>query len=106
MTTEIIVNIYHLCIVIGAFLLGALLLFLLHNFGGLKLFVDKDKHIADKFLDKFPLVSPEFMSKSSKEQNIENNQEIHEINKRLDKMQFYLDRLNVHQSMTFEEVKK
>lgn len=87
-------------------LIVAVFLFLLHNFGGLKLFVDKDRHIADKFLDKFPLVSPEFMNKSSKEQNIENNQEIHEINKRLDKMQFYLDRLNLHQSMTFEEVKK
>lgn len=87
-------------------LIVAVFLFLLHNFGGLKLFVDKDRHIADKFLDKFPLVSPAFMSKSSKEQNIENNQEIHEINKRLDKMQFYLDRLNVHQSMTLDEVKK
>lgn len=87
-------------------LIVAVFLFLLHNFGGLKLFVDKDRHIADKFFDKFPLVSPEFINKSSKEQNIENNQEIHEINKRLDKMQFYLDRLNLHQSMTFEEVKK
>ena len=44
----------------------------------------KDEHIAEKFLEKFPLVSPEFINKSSKEQNIENNQEIHEINKRID----------------------
>lgn len=87
-------------------LIVATFLFLLHNLGGLKLFIDKDRHIADKFLDKFSLVSPEFMNKSSKQQNIENNQEIHEINKRLDKMQFYLDRLNVHQSMTLDEVKK
>lgn len=86
-------------------LIIAVFLFLLHNFGGLKLFIDKDKHIADKFIDKFPLVSLEFMNKTSKEQNIENNQEIHEINKRLEKMQFYLDRLNVHQSMTLDEVK-
>lgn len=88
------------------FIILSIFLFLLHNFGGLKLFIDKDKHIADKFLDKFPLVSTEFMNKSSKEQNIENNQEIHEINKRLDKIQYYLDKLNVHQSMTLEEVKK
>lgn len=88
------------------FIILSIFLFLLHNFGGLKLFIDKDKHIADKFLDKFPLVSAEFMNKSSKEQNIENNQEIHEINKRLDKIQYYLDKLNVHQSMTLEEVKK
>lgn len=44
----------------------------------------KDEHIAEKFLEKFPLVSPEFINKSSKEQNIENNQEIHEINKCID----------------------
>lgn len=79
---------------------------LLHNFGGIKLFIDKDRYIADKFFDKFPLVSADFINKSSKEQNIENNQEIHEINKRLDKMQYYLDKLNVHQSMTLEEVKR
>lgn len=87
-------------------LLAASFLFLLHNFGGIKLFIDKDRYIADKFFDKFPLVSADFINKSSKEQNIENNQEIHEINKRLDKMQYYLDKLNVHQVMTLEEVKR
>lgn len=87
------------------FFIIAIFLFLIHNFGGLKLFIDKDKDIANKFLDKFPLVSPEFMNKSSKEQNIENNQEIHEINKRLDNIQYYLDKLNIHQAMTLDEVK-
>lgn len=57
----------------------AIALFLLHSYGGIKLFVKKDEKIATQFLDKFPLVSPEFMQKKVKEQNIENNQEIHEI---------------------------
>lgn len=65
----------------------AIFLFLLHNFGGTNLFIKKDIHIADKFLDKFPLVSPEFMNKSAKEQTLENNQEIQEILKKLDEMQ-------------------
>ena len=41
------------------------------------------KHTVDKFLDKYPNVSELFINKTAKEQNIENNQEIHEINKRL-----------------------
>lgn len=69
-------------------------------------FKEKDTSITTNLIDKFPLVSPEFMNKSAKEQNIENNQEIHEINKKLEKIQYYLDRLNVHQSMTLDEVKK
>jgi len=41
------------------------------------------KHTVDKFLEKYPNVSELFINKTAKEQNIENNQEIHEINKRL-----------------------
>lgn len=33
---------------------------------------------------KYPLVTLNFMLKTEREQNIENNQEIHEINKRLE----------------------
>lgn len=44
----------------------------------------KDTDIAKIFLEKFPLVSPEFIKKDVKAQNIENNQEIHEINKCID----------------------
>lgn len=54
--------------------------------GGIKLFIDKDKDITTKFLDKFPLVHPDFITKSAKEQNIENNQEIHELNKKVELM--------------------
>lgn len=57
--------------------------FLIHSGFNINLFVKKDEHIADKFFEKFPLVSPEFMNKNTVEQNIENNQEIHEINIRL-----------------------
>lgn len=41
-------------------------------------------YMVKSFLKKFPDVLPEFMRKPLREQNIENNQEIHEINKRLD----------------------
>ena len=57
--------------------------FLIHSGFNINLFVKKDEHIADKFFEKFPLVSPDFMNKNTVEQNIENNQEIHEINIRL-----------------------
>lgn len=59
-------------------------LFLLHNLGGMKIFSKHDNDFAEKFLDKFPLVNPDFYKKSYKEQAAENNQEIHEVNKRLE----------------------
>lgn len=46
-------------------------------------FKDKDISITSDLIAKFPLVSPDFINKSAKEQNVENNQEIHEINKKL-----------------------
>lgn len=74
-------------------LVVAIFLFLLHNGYGLNLFIkkdekiiDKDKAVMEKFLDKFPLVSPNFINKSAKEQNVENNQEIHELNKKIEKI--------------------
>lgn len=86
--------------------------FLIHSGFNVNLFVKKDEHIADKFLDKFPLVVPDFINKNLREQNIENNQEIHELNKRMEvleaelsKIQFLLSRLNVQQSMTYNEIK-
>lgn len=86
MTTEIIINVYHIIIALGIVIFASLFLFLLHNFGGIKLFVDKDKYIANKFFDKFPLVAPNFLNKPLKEQTIENNQEIHEINKKIEQL--------------------
>lgn len=106
MTTEIIINVYHIIITLGIVIFASLFLFLLHNFGGIKLFVDKDKYIANKFFDKFPLVTTDFLNKPLKEQTIENNQEIHELNKKLDKIQYQINQLNIHQSMTLDEVKR
>lgn len=84
MTSEVIINAYHFAIIGGTVIILAIIAFLLHSFSGTKLFIDKDKDITAKFLDKFPLVSPDFINKSAKEQNVENNQEIHELNKHLD----------------------
>lgn len=100
--------------------LVATFLFLLHNYGGVKLFIknithskDKDTEIASKFLDKCDLVSQGFMNKNIKEQNIENNQEIHELNLKVDniydvqnKILYILKNTNILQSMTLDEVKK
>ena len=48
------------------------------------IFKKNDTKITTSLIDKFPLVSPEFYKKTKIEQLAENNQEIHEINKRLD----------------------
>lgn len=76
------------------FLIICLVIFLLHNLGGLKLFSNHDNKLTGQFLDKFPLVSPEFMKKSAKLQNAENNQEIHELNQRLDRLEHYINAIN------------
>lgn len=76
------------------FLIICLVIFLLHNLGGLKLFSNHDNKLTGQFLDKFPLVSPEFMKKSAKLQNAENNQEIHELNERLDHLEKYVKTVN------------
>lgn len=72
------ININLLWLVLFCFM--AIVVFLVHSGFNVNLFVKKDEHIADKFFDKFPLVSPDFYNKSAKEQNAENNQEIHEQN--------------------------
>ena len=64
----------------------AIFLFLIHSGFNVNLFVKKDENIANKFLDKFPLVLPDFMNKTAREQNIENNQEIHELNIELEEL--------------------
>lgn len=52
-----------------------------------KLDNEKDIHldieIMQEILNKYPLVSAEFMKKSEKMMNIENNQEIHELYKKV-----------------------
>lgn len=63
------------------------LAFLLHNGFNIHLFVKKDIHAKDCDTDvmqdlimKYPLVDKDFMGKTAKEMNIENNQEIQEHN--------------------------
>ena len=75
------------------FIVVAVALFLVHSGFNINLFVKKDEHIADKFFNKFPLVSPDFYNKSAKEQNAENNQEIHEQNIILENILKRLDAL-------------
>lgn len=84
-------------------LVVAVFLFLLHNGFGLNLFIkkdekiiDKDKALMEKFLDKFPLVSPNFINKSAKEQNVENNQEIHELNKKIEDVESRINAQNIN----------
>ena len=56
-------------------------------------FKTKDSDITNNVIDKYPLVNPLFINKSVREQNIENNQEIHEINKRFDKTEAQIQEL-------------
>ena len=94
---NVIVNFYPIVIlfaVVGAFSTINNFMHLLARFGKDKLDNKKDIHAKDcdsdivqDLISKFPLVSPEFMQKTIKEQSIENNQEIHQINKALISLQ-------------------
>lgn len=46
-----------------------------------------DNEVIQELIKKFPDVSEDFIKKSEKLQNIENNQEIHEINKKIRKLE-------------------
>ena len=65
------------------FLIIAIVIFLFHNGFSLNLFAKHDQKVIDAFLEKYPDVTEIFCKLPLREQNIENNQEIHEINKRL-----------------------
>ena len=56
-------------------------------------FKTKDSDITNNIIEKYPSVSPLFLNKTIREQNIENNQEIHEINKRFDKTETQINEL-------------
>ncbi len=58
--------------------------------GGRNLMITEIFEFVKKYEElskKYPLVKKEFFFKSIREQNIENNQEIHEINQRLEKLE-------------------
>lgn len=56
-------------------------------------FKNQDTSITSDLIAKFPLVSPDFINKSAKEQNVENNQEIHELNKKIELQNKNIDKL-------------
>lgn len=90
---NVIVNFYPIVVlfaVVGAFSTINNFMHLLARFDKDKLDNKKDIHAKDcdtdiiqDLIQKFPLVSRDFMNKNTVEQNVENNQEIHEINKKL-----------------------
>lgn len=84
MITETTLNLYPIIRISGIFIVLGIAFFLFHNGYIFKSFSKHDSGLFDKFLSKYPDVAPEFIKKGIKEQNIENNQEIHEINKRFD----------------------
>jgi len=84
--------------IVGAYSTINNFMHLLSRFGKDKLDNKKDIHAKDCDTDvmqdlimKYPLVEKEFMQKTAKEMNIENNQEIHEINKKIDILQKDMD---------------
>lgn len=95
---QVIVNIYPLFkmvvvlfAVVGAYSTINNFMHLLARFGKDKLDNKKDIHAKDCDADimqdliaQYPLVKPEFMIKTEVEQAIENNQEIQEINEKLE----------------------
>ena len=109
--------------IIGAYSTINNFMHLLARFGKDKLDNKKDIHAKDCDTDvmqdliqtmqaKYPDVKKEFIILPEKEQNIENNQEIQEINEKFDafetkleKIEFLLSRLNIQQSMTLDEIK-
>ena len=124
---EVIVNIHPifkyiiiLFAVVGAYATINNFIHVFARFGKDKLDNKKDIHakncdtdVLQDLIQKFPTVEKEFMLLPEREQNIENNQEIQEINERLEvfddklgKIEFLISRLNLQQSMTLDEVKK
>ena len=89
---------------IAIIVIGLVLLFLLKELIyknlrniSLKTIINKDIEIVKILTAKFPDVSENFINKTVKEQNVENNQEIHEINKKLNRLEtdFYDMRENI-----------
>ena len=84
--------------IVGAYSTINNFMHLLARFGKDKLDNKKDMHAKDcdadiiqDLIQKYPAVEKEFVLKTEIEQNIENNQEIHEINKKIDILQKDMD---------------
>lgn len=70
----------------GLFLLKELIYKGLRN-KSLNITTNKDIEITKIFTDKYPFVSLDFIKKNEDEKSIENNQEIHELNKKFELME-------------------
>jgi hypothetical protein len=106
MITETAINLYPTIKYLGFFIVIGIGLFLIHNLGGMKIFSKHDNKMINQFLDKFPLVSPDFYKKTKTEQLAENNQEIHEINKRLDSLETNYAYISEQLKRIMGEIKK
>ena len=98
---ETIINIYPitqfiiiLFAIVGGYNVINNFLNILARYGKDKLDTKKDIHakncdadIIQDLIQKYPNVDMAFMFKNEKEQNIENNQEIHDLNKRVKKLE-------------------
>ena len=93
MIVETTINIYPVMKILAFAGIIAIGFILFHNGFSLNLFSKHDSGLFDKFLSKYPDVAPEFMKKGIKEQNIENNQEIHENNKKILVLEQRVERL-------------
>lgn len=97
MIAETTINLYPIFRLLCFASILVIAIFLIHNgitlLKSLNIFSKHDNSVIEKFLNKYPDVAPAFMTKGIKEQNIENNQEIHEINKRFDKQDKEIEEL-------------
>lgn len=68
---------------------------------------DKDAEITQKIIEyknTYPDVDLGFILKSEDEKDIENNQEIHELSKRVKNIEFYIKQLSIQQSITIDKI--
>lgn len=89
---QITINLYHLFIVFIGLMAIMILLSLISNFIYFRfnIFETLEKKFYKK---KYPLVSNDFINLSAEQQLIENNQEIHECNKRTDVLEKNIEKL-------------
>ena len=56
--------------------------------------IKENSNTINNLINKFPLVNADFINKNVKEQNIENNQEIHELHKRITYIEQQIEKLS------------
>ena len=84
--------------ILGAFTLLIIVFFLIYSHKNINVFVNQN----NRLIDKYPLVSEIFMKQPLREQNIENNQELHEHRKEIDEIKESLSKI----VLILEELRK